>query len=220
MDPLDELSNVPAPVKSDQLTGPILPSAPLLGIDVWQEAIDSFDVLADAETNAGLPVEQQQYLSDLRVDRYLYDTLAREFDLLDIWLRKNPAHPAAVRTTAFLRGRQQFGARCWIDQQEKLYLWAQKNERDDFASSILGWRLLCQELAESLLAWSPPKPHDLRGQQIRLWQDSQGFYPQNRLRIWALRFPEDARAPQILEWEAAMKREMFETHPELLTGIQ
>ncbi len=89
MDPLDELSNVPAPVKSDQLTGPILHSAPLLGIDVWQEAIDYFDVLAEAETNAGLPVEQQQYLTDLRVDRYLYDTLAREFDLLDLWLRQN-----------------------------------------------------------------------------------------------------------------------------------
>jgi hypothetical protein len=219
MDTFDELANVPVPVKADQLTGPILHTAPLLGIDVWQGAIDSFDVLADAETNTGLPVEQQQYLSDLRVDRYLYDTLAREFDLLDVWLRQNPAHPEAARVAAFLRRREQFGARSWIDQQEKLYLWAQKNEREDFASSILGWRLLCQELAESLLVWSSPKPQDAREQQIRLWQDSQGFYPQNRLRIWALRFPEDARAPQILEWEAAVKLEMFETHPELLAGI-
>jgi hypothetical protein len=202
------------------LTGPILHSVPLLGIDVWQEAIDSFDVLAGAESNAGLPLEQQQYLSDLRVDRYLYDTLAREFDLLDVWFRKSPAHPESGRVAAFLRRRQQFGARSWIDQQEKLYLWAQKNQRDDFASSILGWRLLGQELAESLLAWSSREPHDPRKQQILLWQDSQGFYPQNRLRIWALRFPEDARAPQIFEWEEAMKREMFETHPELLTGIQ
>jgi hypothetical protein len=220
MDPLDELPNFPAPITSDQLTGPILLSAPLLGMDVWQEAIDSFDLLADAETNAGLPLEQQQYLSDLRVDRYLYDTLAREFDLLEVWFGNSPAHPESARVAAFLRRRQQFGARSWIDQQEKLYLWAQKNQRDDFASSILGWRLVSQELAESLLAWSSPKPHDPRGQQIRLWQDSQGFYPQNRLRIWALRFPEDARAPQIFEWEAAMKREMLETHPELLTGIQ
>lgn len=220
MDPLDELPNVLAPVKSEQLTGPILHAAPLLGIDVWQEALDSFDVLADAKTNAGLPVEQQQYLRDLRVDRSLYDTLTRECNLLDVWLRKSSAHSEAARVAAFLRRRQQFGGRYWIDQQEKLYLWAQKNERDDFASSILGWRLLCQELAESLLAWSSLKPDDPRGQQIRLWQDSPGFYPQNRLRIWALRFPEDARAPQILEWESAMKREVFETHPELLTGIR
>jgi hypothetical protein len=220
MDPLDELSNFPAPVKSDQLTGPILYSAPLLGLDVWQEAIDSFDVQAEAETNAGFPLEQQQYLSDLRVDRYLYDTLAREFDLLDDWFRKSPAQPESARVAAFLRRRQQFGARSWIDQQEKFYLWAQKNERDDFASSILGWRILSQELAESLLAWSSREPEDPRGQQIRLWRDSQGFYPQNRLRIWAFRFPEDARAPQIFEWEAAIKREMFETHPELLTGVQ
>ena len=123
---------------------------------------------------------------------------------LDIWLRKSLPHPEAARVAAFLRRWQQFGGRSWIDQQEKLYLWAQKNKRDDFASSILGWRLLCQELAESLLAWSSLKPHDPRGQQIRLWQDSRGFYPQNRLRIWAFRFPEDARAPQILEWESAM----------------
>jgi hypothetical protein len=156
MDPLDELSNVLVPVKSDQLTGPILQATPLLGIDVWQEAFDSFDVLADAETNAGLPLEEQQYLSDLRVDRYLYDTLAREFHLLDVWLRRSPAQPEAARVTAFLQRRQQFGARSWIDQQEKLYLWAQKNERDDFASSILGWRLLCQELAASLLAATDP----------------------------------------------------------------
>ena len=220
MDPLDEPPNFPALITSDHLTGPILLSAPLLGIDVWQEAIDSFDALADAKTNAGLPLEQQQYLGDLRVDRYLYDTLAREFDLLDVWFRKSPAHPESAHVAAFLRRRQQIGARSWIDQQEKLYLWSQKNRRDDFASSILGWRLLSQELAESLLAWSSPNPHDPRDQQIRLWQDSQGFYPQNRLRIWALRFPEDARTPQIFEWEAAMKREMFETHPELLAEIQ
>jgi hypothetical protein len=221
MDPLDELANLPALVKSDQLTGPILHSAPLLGTDVWQDAIDSFDVLTDTEANAGLPMTQQQYLSDLIVDRYLYDTLAREFDLLEVWLRKSPAHPPeTARVAAFLQRRHSFGARSWIDQQEKLYLWAQKNERDDFGSSILGWRLLCQGLAESLLAWSSPKPDDPRGQQIRLWQDSPGFYPQNRLRIWALRFLEDPRAPQILAWEAAMKRQLFETHPELLTGIQ
>ena len=114
MDPFDELPNFPAPITSDQLTGPILLSAPLLGMDVWQEAIDSFDLLADAETNAGLPLEQQQYLSDLRVDRFLYDTLAREFDLLDVWLRESPAHPESARVAAFLRRRQQIGARSWI----------------------------------------------------------------------------------------------------------
>jgi hypothetical protein len=219
MDTFDELSRVPALIKSDQVISPILHSSPLLGTDVWQESIDNFDLFAEAEGNAGLPLEQQQYLSDLRVDRYLYDTLAREFDLLEIWLRKSPAHPENTRVAGFLQRREQFGARSWIDQQEKLYLWAQKNERDDFAVSILGWRLLCRELAESLLAWSASTQDDLRRQPIRLWQDSQGFYPQNRLRIWALRFIEDARAPQILEWDAAMKREVLETHPELLIGI-
>jgi hypothetical protein len=220
MDTLDELLKGPDPVKSDQLTGPILDSTPLLATDVWQEAIDHFDVFAEADANAGFPVEQQQYLSDLTVDRYLYDTLAHEFELLDVWLGKNPGHPEATQVASFLRRREQFGARSWIDQQEKLYLWAQKNERDDIAASILGWRLLCRELADSLLAWSSQKHHDPRGQQIRLWQDSLGFYPQNRLRIWALRFLEDARAPQILAWEAAMNREIFETHPELLTGTR
>jgi hypothetical protein len=220
MDTLDELLKGPDPVKSDQLTGPILHSAPLLETDVWQEAIDHFDVFAGAETNADLPLEQQQYLSDLRVDRYLYDVLAGEFELLDIWLRENPGHPEAPRVASFLRRRDRFGARSWIDRQEKLYLWAQKNERDDAAVSILGWRLLCQELAESLLAWSAQGHHDPRGQQIQLWQDSQGFYPQNRLRIWALRFLEDPRAPQVLAWEAVINREISKTHPELLTGTR
>jgi hypothetical protein len=217
MNPLDELLKDPELVKSDQLTGRILHSASLLGTDLWQEAIDHFDVFAEAETNAGLPLEQQQYLSDLRVDRYLYDTLACEFELLDVWLRKNAGHPEARQVSSFLQRRERFGGRSWIDRQEKLYLWAQKNERDDIGASILGWRLLCQELAESLLVWSLQRHHDPRGQHIRLWQDSQGFYPQNRLRIWALRFLEDARAPQILAWETAMNREIFETHPELLS---
>jgi hypothetical protein len=110
-------------------------------------------------------------------------------------------------------------ARSWIDQQEKLYLWATKNEQTDLAVSILGWRLLCQELAESLLDWSAQKHHDPRGRQIRLWRNSPGFYPQNRLRIWALRFVEDPRAPQILAWETAVRGEIAETRPELLSGI-
>jgi hypothetical protein len=218
MDTLDELLKGQAPVKSDHLTGPILHSTPLLGTDVWREAVDQFDVFAEAEANTGLPVEQQQYLSDLRVDRYLYDTLAREFELLDVWLRQNPGRSEATQVASFLQRRHQLGARSWIEQQEKLYLWARKNERDDVGASILGWRLLCQDLAGSLLAWSSQQLHGLRGQQIQLWQDSQGFYPQNRLRIWALRFFEDARAPQILAWEAAMNRALVETHAELLTG--
>jgi hypothetical protein len=220
MDTLDELLKGPDPVKSDQLTGPILHSTPLLGMDVWQEAIDEFDAFAEAEANAGLPLEQQQYLSDLRVDRYLYDTLAREFELLAVWLRENPGHREASQVASFLQRRELLGARSWVDHQEKLYLWAQKNDQTDFAASILGWRLLCQELAESLLAWSSQNHLDPRARQIRLWQDSQGFYPQNRLRIWALRFLEDLRAPQILGWDAAMNREIFETHPELLTGTR
>jgi hypothetical protein len=220
MDTLDELLKGPHPVKSDQLSGPILHSTPLLGMDVWQEAIDQFDAFAEAEANTGLPLEQQQYLSDLRVDRYLYDTLAREFELLAAWLPENPGHREASQVASFLSRRERLGPRSWVDHQEKLYLWAQKSGQNDIADSILGWRLLCQELAKSLLAWSSRNHHDPRARQIRLWQDSQGFYPQNRLRIWALRFLEDLRAPQILGWDAAMNREIFATHPELLTGTR
>jgi hypothetical protein len=217
MDPLDELLKGPELVKSDELTAPILYSAQLLGIDVWREAIDNFDIFAGAEANASLSLEQQQYLWDLRVDRHLYDTLAREFELLGLWLQKNPQQPQSAQVRSLLQRQDRLGARSWIDQQEHLYLWAQKNERDDVGASILGWRLLCMELAESLLIWSSQHQDDLRQQQIQLWQDSQGFYPQNRLRIWALRFPEDARAPQILKWEAIISREVSEAHPELLS---
>ena len=99
-----------------------------------------------------------------------------------------------------------------------LYLWALKNEREELASSILGWRLLGVELADSLLAWASQNKSDRRGQLIRLWQDSHGFYPQNRLRVWALRFLEDARAPQVLVWETAVTHVIADTHPELLIG--
>jgi hypothetical protein len=205
-------------VKSDHLAGSILCSAPLLGTDVWQEAFDRYDPLA--ESDSSLPVEQQQYRSDLRVDRSLYDTLALEFELLATWVGKNPRHPAAAQVESFLKRREQLGARFRIEQQERLFLWAQKNESDETAASILGWRLLCDDLAGWLLDWALQQPDDLRGQHIRLWQQSRGFYPQNRLRIWALRFLEDARAPQILAWERALYREIFEAHPELVAVTQ
>ena len=165
----------------------------------------------------GCPLEQQQYLTDLRVDRYLYDTLAEEFELLEDWLGKNPGHPEAGPVASFMRRRNP--TRCSdpgsISRKNSISGRRKTNE-EDLAASILGWRLLCRELAESLLAWSVQKPHDPRGRQIRLWQDSPGFYPQNRLRIWAVRFLEDARAPQILAWETAVNREIDQTHPELL----
>ena len=205
-------------VKSDHLAGSILCSAPLLGTDVWQEAFDRYDPFA--ESDSSLPVEQQQYRNDLRVDRSLYDTLALEFELFATWVGKNPRHPAAAQVESFLKRREQLGARFRIEQQERLFLWAQKNESDETAASILGWRLLCDDLAGWLLDWALQQPDDLRAQHIRLWQQSRGFYPQNRLRIWALRFLEDARAPQILAWERALYREIFEAHPELVAVTQ
>jgi hypothetical protein len=217
MNSSDELLKGPEFVKSDHLTGPIFCSAPLLGTDIWQEAFDRYDPLAEAEIQSTLPLEQQQYLSDLRVDFYLHDTLAREFELLAVWIRENPKHPAEAQIESFLKRREKFGNRSQIEQQERLFLWAQKNEPDEIAASILGWRLLCQDMAEWLLDWALQQPEDLRARHIRLWQDSRGFYPQNRLRIWAIRFLEDARAPQILAWETAMYCEIFETRPELLT---
>jgi hypothetical protein len=217
MKSLNELLKGPEFVKSDRLTEPILCSAPLLGTDIWQEALDCYDPLAEAELQSSLSLEQQQYRSDLRVDLYLHDTLAREFELLAVWIRENPNHPATAQVESFLKRREQFGERFQIEQQERLFLWAQKNEPDEIAASILGWRLLCQDMAEWLLDWALQRPQDPRGQHIRLWQESPGFYPQNRLRIWATRFLEDARAPQILAWEKAMYREIFEIHPELVT---
>ena len=49
MNAFDELLKGPQFDKSDHLTGPILCSAPLLGIDIWQEALDRYDPLAAAE---------------------------------------------------------------------------------------------------------------------------------------------------------------------------
>jgi hypothetical protein len=218
MDRFNESLTGPMVIKSEGLTGPILDSTALLGTDIWREAADHFDVYAEAETNAGLPLEQQQYLSDLRVDHHLYDTLEDEFGLLDTWQRNHTEDLEAIRVASLIRRRAQIGTRSWIDQQEELYLWANKNEQADLAASILGWRLLCQELAESLLGWSLQTHDDPRARQIRLWQESPGFYPQSRLRIWAVRFLEDARAPQVLAWERAIHRAIA-TDPGLLPGI-
>src|SRR5208282_6664023 len=129
-------------------------------------------------------------------------------------------HQATAQVESFLKRREQFGERSLIEQQERLFLWAQENEPDEIAASILGWRLLCQDMAEWLLDWALRQPQDPRGQHIRLWQESQGFYPQNRLRIWAIRFLEDARAPQILAWETAVYQVLQETRPGLLTGTR
>jgi hypothetical protein len=216
MNSFEELSKGPEFVKSDHLTGPILCSASLLGMDIWQEALKCYDPLAEAEDQTEVSLEQQQYLGDLRVDFYLHDTLAREFELLAIWARENPKHPAMAQVESFLKRREQFGERSLVEQQERLFLWAQKNEPDEMAGSILGWRLVCQDMAECLLDWALRQPQDLRGQHIRLWRESPGFYPQNRLRIWAIRFLEDARAPQILAWEKATYHEIIGTHPELV----
>src|SRR5271165_3908943 len=139
MDSLDEPLPSPEVIKSERLTGPLLDSTPLLGTDIWREAADHFDVYAEAEANAGLSLEQQQYLSDLRVDRHLYDTLEDEFDLLGSWLRTHAGNPEATPVAAFVERRAQLGVRSWIDQQEELYLWANEHEQTDLAGSILGW---------------------------------------------------------------------------------
>ncbi len=216
METLDEILQGFDPVTSDRLTGPVLQTPPLLGQDVWQEAIDHFDIFAGIETGADLSLAERQYQCDRRIDHYLYDTQVREFELLEAWWQKNAEHPEGAAVASLLERRLQLGTRAWIDWQEKIYLWAQTNAGEPTASSILGWRLLSEQLAASLHAWSWQNPKDPRSQQIQLWQDSYGFHPQNRLRIWAARFPEDARAPQIVEWETDITLQLMENHPQLL----
>ena len=216
METLDELLPGFDPITSDRLSAPVLQSTRLLGQDIWQQAIDQFDIFAGSEARVGFSLEERQYQSDRRMDYYLYDTLVHEFELLDAWWQKNFEHPEAAAVATFLQRRPHLGPRSWIDRQEKIYLWAQTNAQELIASSILGWRLLSEQLAASLHAWSWEYPDDSRSQQIHLWQDSLGFHPQNRLRIWAIRFLEDARAPQIIQWETDITRQLQESHPELL----
>jgi hypothetical protein len=218
MDTIDKLLNCPEPVSSNHLTGPVFDSIPLLERDVWQESFNQLDAFAESDANPDLPLEQQQYLRDLSVDRFLHATLEREFALLETWLRKNRRHPEAETVAGFLQRKEKLGPLTWIEQQEILYVWALRNEREELGTSILGWRLLCDELAETLLAWASESGGDSRKQMIGFWQDSHGFYPQNRLRIWALRFLEDARAPQVLIWEMGVYQVLQETRPGLLIG--
>jgi hypothetical protein len=221
MDVINTLSNHMEPVKTNHLNEPVFDSGPLLGVDVWEEASACLDSSVEAAKKSSLVLEQQQYLSDLAIDRHLHATLEREFVLLDRWLRNNRGHPESGKVSSFLRRRKQFAPFSWIERQERLYLWASKHETDDLACSILGWRLLCRELADSLIEWASGSEDDLRGRMIiRLWRGSPGYYPQNRLRTWALRFLEDSRAPQVLSWETAINQVIFESHRELFAGEQ
>ncbi|HYY30838.1 MAG TPA: hypothetical protein VE860_23070 [Chthoniobacterales bacterium] len=221
MDPINTLSNHREPVKTSHLNEPVLDSGPLLGLDVWGEASVSLETSVETATNSGLVLEQQQYLSDHAIDRHLHATLEHEFVLLDRWLRNNCEHSESAKVASFLQRRKQFLPLSWVEGQERLYLWASKHEADDLACSILGWRLLCRELAESLIEWASGTEDDLRGRMImRLWHGSPGYYPQNRLGTWALRFLEDSRAPQVLAWEGAINRQILEAHPQLLTREQ
>jgi hypothetical protein len=219
MDLIETLSNHLEPVKTGYLSEPVFDSGPLLGIDVWEDASACLDASVEAAVNSSLVLEQQQYLSDLAVDRHLHTTLEREFVLLDRWLRDNREHPESAKVASFLRRREQLAPVSWVERQQKLHLWATKHETDDLGCSILGWRLLCRELAESLIEWASGSADELRSRMIkRLWHGSTGYYPQNRLRTWALRFLEDSRAPQVLEWEGAINRLILETNPQLVTG--
>jgi hypothetical protein len=221
MNLIDMLSNHREPVKTSHLNEPVLDSGPLLGADVWEEASASLELSVEAAVSNSLVVEQQQYLSDLAIDRHLHATLEREFVLLDRWLRNNRQHSESAKVASFLQRWEQFLPLSWVKGQERLFLWASKHEADDLACSILGWRLLCRELAESLIEWASGAKDDLRSRMImRLWHGSPGYYPQNRLGTWALRFLEDSRAAQVLEWEGAIIRLILETHPQLLTREQ
>src|ERR1700759_4504106 len=102
MNPLDKLLDGSHLITADRVTGQILDSTGLLEKNVWQIAIDHFDVFAEVDANAGLPVEQKQYLTDLSVDHSLYDTLADELELLQDWLKKNPGRPEAALVASLL----------------------------------------------------------------------------------------------------------------------
>src|SRR5260370_33552135 len=72
MNSFDELLKGPEFVKSDRLTGPILCSAPLLGIDVWQEALDRYDTLGKPGAHSIFSSCQSDYLTYRSVDLALH----------------------------------------------------------------------------------------------------------------------------------------------------
>ena len=221
MDAADKFSDEAEPVKNDDLKQPVFDSEPFLGLDIWEEASACLDASVETAAKGNRLLEQQQYVSDLAIDRHLHKTLEREFVLLDLWLRNNRRHSESTRVAAFLRRREQFAPLSWVERQEPFYLWALKHEADDLACSILGWRLLCRDLADSLIEWALDREQDLRSEIInQLWHGSPGYYPQNRLRIWAVRFLEDSRAPQVLVWENAINEVLLNTHPELVSAGQ
>src|ERR1700733_14755225 len=102
MNPLDKLLEAPLLTSSDQVTGQLLDSTALLEKDVWQIAIDRFDVFAEVDAKAGLSLDQQQNLTDLRADHSPYDTLRDEFELLQDWQKKKPGRREAALVASFM----------------------------------------------------------------------------------------------------------------------
>ncbi len=211
---LEDLTDALDFVKNDQLNGPIFATEPLLHRNIWQEAYETFNALIP--DSSSLPLEQQQYLSDLRLDLFLHDTLRLEFEIVRSWLKEHPNHPEALRSQHFLARSSLLRHRSEFVNQQALFIWSEANAHEDLAVAIHGLRRLARGLADHLIDWSDLHPEDPRACLVRLWNSWPGFYPQNRLKIWALRFSEDTRAGQILLWDSQLQKQIHQTHPELL----
>ncbi len=123
-------------VKSDHLTGPILCSAPLLGIDIWQEALDRYDPLTEAEVQSSSPRGAAAVPQRSQSRPAIYTTRSRaNLSFSPFGYGRIRTHPATAQVESFLNRREQFGERSRIEQQERLFLWAQENEPDEIAVS-------------------------------------------------------------------------------------
>jgi hypothetical protein len=215
----------PPLVLADRPVTPLFDPERVLGRKFWLEAYAAFDFFADAEQTAGLSLEQQDRVTDARIDRVLHQTLAELFELTAAWIEANPMHALAGAAAQFVTGRSMLGTPRQIELYPQIMQWGEEHrwsvddKTADAAGSILEWHRLAIQLAEMILVWAAQHPADPRSAPIALWHDSPGSYPECRLKFWALAFPADPRSAQVLAWEEASVAALRTAQPELLAQL-
>ena len=173
---------------------------PLIGVNLWQRATRAFDPLSDAEDTDGLPLIQQEFLYEKRLNQAMLDCLKDEARLVKKWLLNHPSHDLWSAAGEFVsRIESNLDPYQILEFASDFYRHAERNGPSVDWSAAQAWTESSKEAAEALLNWRAIHPQDPSGVPLDLWFDHAGLIPQVRLLIWSLRAYPEPRAREIIE---------------------
>jgi len=173
---------------------------PLISVNLWQRAARAFDPLSDAEDTDGLPLIQQEFLYEKRLNQAMLDCLKDEVRLVKKWLLNHPSHNLWSAADEFVsRIESNLDPYQILEFASDFYRHAERNGSSVDWRAAQAWTESSKEAAESLLNWRAIHPHDPSGVPLDLWFDHAGLIPQVRLLIWSLRAYPEPRAREIIE---------------------